>query len=83
MPVQTTIQHRRDTESNWTTTNPILAAGEIGFETDSGQFKIGDGILVWDELDYAGGGGGNLDGGEADTNYGGISPIVGGNAELA
>jgi hypothetical protein len=37
---------------------------------------------VWDELKYAGGGGGNLDGGEADTNYGGISPILGGNAEL-
>jgi hypothetical protein len=82
MPAQTVIQHRRDLAADWTTANPVLSAGEIGFEIDTGKFKIGDGILVWDELKYAGGGGGNLDGGEADTNYGGISPILGGNAEL-
>jgi hypothetical protein len=29
-----------------------LAAGEIGFETDSGQFKMGDGINQWSELSY-------------------------------
>jgi hypothetical protein len=82
MPAQTVIQHRRDLAADWTTANPVLSAGEIGFEVDTGKFKIGDGVLEWDELKYAGGGGGNLDGGEADTNYGGISPILGGNAEL-
>ena len=82
MPAQTVIQHRRDLAVDWTTANPVLSAGEIGFEVDTGKFKIGDGVLDWNTLKYAGGGGGNLDGGEADTNYGGISPILGGNAEL-
>jgi hypothetical protein len=47
MPVQTKIQVRRDTAANWTSTNPTLAAGEIGFETDTGKFKIGTGSLAW------------------------------------
>jgi hypothetical protein len=83
MPVNNLIQVRRGTAEQWVTANPVLSSGELGFETDTGKFKIGDGTLEWDELDYAGGGGGNLDGGEADTNYGGISSIDGGNAELA
>lgn len=82
MPAQTVIQHRRDLAADWTSIDPILSSGEIGVETDTGQFKIGDGLSLWSELKYAGGGGGNLDGGEADTNYGGISSIDGGNAEL-
>lgn len=36
MAVQTIIQHRRDTAANWTSTNPTLSAGEMGFETDTG-----------------------------------------------
>ncbi len=58
MAVQTKIQLRRDTASNWTTaqTNagatPILSAGEIGFETDTGKFKIGDGTTLWGSLKY-------------------------------
>jgi hypothetical protein len=83
MPVNNLIQVRRGTAEQWVTANPVLSSGELGFETDTGKFKIGDGTLEWDELDYAGGAGGNLDGGEADTNYGGISSIDGGNAELA
>jgi hypothetical protein len=47
MPVSTKIQVRRDTAANWTSTNPTLAAGEIGFETDTGKFKIGTGALAW------------------------------------
>ena len=46
------MQQRRGTASQWTTANPILAAGEIGFETDNNKFKIGDGINHWDDLDY-------------------------------
>jgi hypothetical protein len=83
MPVNNLIQVRRGTLTQWSTANPTLSVGEIGFESDTGKFKIGDGTLAWNALDYAGGGGGNLDGGEADTNYGGISSIDGGNAELA
>jgi hypothetical protein len=56
MPVQTQMQVRRGTASSWTSTNPTLAAGELGFETDTGKFKIGTGALTWTSLSYAGGG---------------------------
>ena len=46
------IQVRRDTASNWNTTNPVLAAGELGFETNSGKVKVGDGVKTWQELIY-------------------------------
>lgn len=55
MPVQTIIQLRRDTAANWTSTNPTLAAGEMGFETNTGKFKIGNGTSAWTALPYAGG----------------------------
>jgi hypothetical protein len=54
----TTIQHRRATAANWTSTNSILAAAEIGVESDTLLFKIGDGVTAWNSLAYAGGGGG-------------------------
>lgn len=54
MPVQTTIRFRQDTAANWTSTNPTLAAGELGFETDTNRFKIGDGSTAWASLSYQG-----------------------------
>jgi hypothetical protein len=57
MPVNNLIQVRRGTAAQWVTANPVLSSGELGFETDTGKFKIGDGALEWDELKYAGGGG--------------------------
>ena len=56
MAVQTQIQARRGTAATWTSTNPTLAAGEMGFETDTGKFKIGTGSAAWTALGYAGGG---------------------------
>jgi hypothetical protein len=53
MPATITIKHRRGTASQWTTANTILGAGEVGFETDTGQFKIGDGTTAWTTLAYA------------------------------
>ena len=50
MPKQ--IQIRRDTALAWTTSNPILAQGEMGYETDTGKFKIGNGMNVWSGLSY-------------------------------
>lgn len=47
------IQLRRDTAANWTSVDPVLSQGEIGIETDTDKFKIGDGISKWSELDYA------------------------------
>lgn len=46
------MQQRRGTAAQWTAADPILAAGEIGFESDTGQFKIGDGINHWEDLSY-------------------------------
>lgn len=46
------IQVRHDTSSNWTTSNPILALGEIGFESNTKRFKIGDGATAWTSLGY-------------------------------
>jgi len=56
MPVQTKIQIRRDTATNWSSTNPTLASGEIGFDTTNNQMKIGNGSTAWNSLDYASGG---------------------------
>jgi hypothetical protein len=48
----TRMQQRRGTAAQWTSANPILAGGEIGFETDTGQFKIGNGSSAWSALSY-------------------------------
>jgi hypothetical protein len=49
----TKIQLRRGTASAWALANPVLAEGEIGVETDTDKFKIGDGITSWNSLGYA------------------------------
>lgn len=46
------MQHRADTAANWTSTNPYLALGEIGFETDTGKLKIGNGKDRWSVRPY-------------------------------
>ena len=46
------IQIRRDTASNWTTANPILALGEMGAEIDTSKIKIGDGTTAWTSVPY-------------------------------
>ena len=46
------IQVRRDTAANWTSVNPTLAQGEFAVETDTNQFKIGDGATAWTSLTY-------------------------------
>ena len=43
---------RRDTSANWTLNNPVLLAGEPGYETDSGKMKMGDGESTWNNLAY-------------------------------
>jgi hypothetical protein len=49
------LQQRRDTAANWTSNNPTLAAGEIGLESDTSKFKIGNGSTAWTSLSYANG----------------------------
>ena len=67
----TTIKLRRGTAAEWTAANPILAAGEMGIETDTRKFKFGDGTTPWNTLAYASaeGGGGTGDVTAAGDNY--------------
>jgi hypothetical protein len=48
----TRMQQRRGTAAQWTAANPVLAAGEIGFETDTSKFKMGNGSSAWSALTY-------------------------------
>jgi hypothetical protein len=48
----TRMQQRRGTAAQWTAANPVLAAGEIGFETDTSKFKMGNGSSTWSALQY-------------------------------
>lgn len=48
----TVMQQRRDTAANWNSNNPTLLSGEIGYETDTGYLKIGDGSTAWTSLAY-------------------------------
>lgn len=57
------IQIRRDSAADWTSTNPVLAQGEEGYELDTDKLKIGDGITAWNSLPY--------------TNFGGITALTG------
>jgi hypothetical protein len=73
------LQVRRDTAANWSSANSILAAGEHGYETDSGKFKIGDGTTAWSSLSYfiAGGGGGG-----GGSSWGGITGTLSAQSDL-
>jgi hypothetical protein len=46
------IQIKRGTAAAWTSANTVLAAGEIGFETDTKKMKVGDGSTAWNSLGY-------------------------------
>jgi microcystin-dependent protein len=53
--MSTKIQLRRGTATQWTTANPVLAAGEVGYETDTGNIKVGTGTAgsgAWNNLPY-------------------------------
>ena len=47
------IQLRRGTAAEWAAKNPILAPGEPGVESDTGQEKFGDGVTRWNLRPYA------------------------------
>ena len=48
------FQFRRDTKANWNARNVVLADGEFGVETDTRQFKVGNGVTPWPTLQYGG-----------------------------
>ena len=74
-----TIQHRRGSAAEWEVANPVLASAEIGFETDTGLFKIGNGTDAWLDLEYystGGGGGSGLPGADGKSILNGtVDPI--------
>lgn len=55
MPRQNLIALRRGTAAAWISADPILDAGEPGFETDTGKLKIGDGVTAYTALPSAAG----------------------------
>ena len=50
--INVTIITRSDTEANFQTSNPVLAAGEMAISTDDNRFKVGDGVNTWSDLPY-------------------------------
>jgi hypothetical protein len=52
MAAQTVLQFRRGTAALWASANPILAAGEFGYETDTNKGKIGNGTTSYNSLSY-------------------------------
>lgn len=52
--IKTRILLRNDVAAAWTAANPVLMKGEIGIETDTNKFKIGDGVKAWSALPYVG-----------------------------
>lgn len=57
MPVNDRIQIRRGSSATWSSVNnnlgPVLYLGEVGYETDTGRIKVGDGSTVWNNLPYS------------------------------
>lgn len=48
------LQSAYKTATEWTTANPVLGLGEVGYEIDSGGlFKIGNGTSTWNQLPYS------------------------------
>ena len=86
------IQIRRGTAANWTSANPTLAEGELGYETDTGKLKAGDGSTAWTSLSYisgTGGSGGDLVddttpqlGGDLDVNGNAIVSVSNGDIAI-
>ena len=52
--IKMTYQLRRGTSATWREKNPLLLAGEPGYELDTHKVKIGDGTSYWKDLPYIG-----------------------------
>lgn len=48
--IDTRIILKNDSTANWTSKDPVLLKGEVGFDLDLGIFKVGDGIKKWSEI---------------------------------
>ena len=71
---------KRNTAAGWTSSNPVLLAGEPGTELDTGQMKVGNGTTPWNLLPYVGTGvtGGSGGGSTGPTGpTGPMAPAIG------
>lgn len=50
--IKTTFQLKRGNSDLWASLNPILSAGEPGYELDTHKLKIGDGHNFYNDLPY-------------------------------
>lgn len=49
------VCHAYATSAQWSNANPVLMSGEMGVESDTQKYKIGDGVTKWSNLSYASG----------------------------
>lgn len=47
------ITQRIGTAAAWKSANPVLLAGEVGWESDTKKSKLGDGTTAWNSLAYS------------------------------
>lgn len=46
------ITIKQDPSADWTSRNPVLDQFCLGYETDTGKAKMGDGVTAWNSLGY-------------------------------
>jgi hypothetical protein len=51
--IKVQMQQRRDTAAGWVSANPTLLLGELGYESDTGKWKVGNGSSAWSSLSYS------------------------------
>lgn len=56
LPIKSYAQYISGIASDFTTKNPVLRLGELGFEIDTNQVKIGNGKDRWNDIAYLGAG---------------------------
>lgn len=49
------VCHAYATSAQWSNANPVLMSGEMGVESDTQKYKIGDGVTKWSNLSYTSG----------------------------
>lgn len=76
------VQFKNDSSTNWTTRNPILLKGEVGIETDTGKSKYGDGVTAWKGLAYSKAGDADTVDGKHASNTANNVPVLDANAKL-
>ena len=73
----TKIQLRRDTATNWATTNPVLSQGEAGYDITNGILKIGNGLTAWNGLQGISGSTGGIQGAQGTQGISGSAVAQG------